>query len=107
MANNDEAVDFEPDMDDLMDEDAVAEAEAPSPAAPAPKLRSTITGGEFSGVKKTKGRGFRESEAEAERNSRFAGRDFDSLDSAGGPGPQRCHHADTDQEALGGGIDVE
>ncbi|KAK1317958.1 hypothetical protein QJS10_CPA05g00750 [Acorus calamus] len=83
MANNDEAVDFEPDMDDLMDEDAVAEAEAPSPAAPAPKLRSTITGGEFSGVKKTKGRGFRESEAEAERNSRFAGRDFDSLDSAG------------------------
>ncbi|KAK1295384.1 hypothetical protein QJS10_CPA16g01139 [Acorus calamus] len=92
MANNDEAVDFEPDMDDLMDDDAVAdEAVAPSPAAaaPAPKLRSTITGGDYSGVKKTKGRGFREAEAEADRNSRFAGRDFDSLDSAGGPGPQR------------------
>ncbi|KAK1277546.1 hypothetical protein QJS04_geneDACA003648 [Acorus gramineus] len=78
-------------MDDLMDDDAIAPS--PAAAAPAPKLRSTITGGEYSGVKKTKGRGFREAEAEADRNSRFAGRVFDSLDSAGGPGPQRQGYA--------------
>lgn len=40
------------------------------------------------GPKKTKGRGFRE-ETDAERNSRFAAREFESLDSDGGPGPQR------------------
>ncbi|KAJ6806450.1 RNA-binding protein 8A-like isoform X1 [Iris pallida] len=89
-----EAVDFEMDDDDLMDEEVGADD------APAPKLRSAITGassafataaggGGASGVpKKTKGRGFRE-EAAAERTSRLAAKDFDSLDSDGGPGPQR------------------
>lgn len=91
-----EAVDFEPEEDDLMDEDGGMEAE-PSPHAPLPKLKSAITGGSFSGPdlaappKKTKGRGFREeSDAAADRNKRFADKDFDSLFSDGGPGPQRC-----------------
>ncbi|XP_043702439.1 RNA-binding protein Y14-like [Telopea speciosissima] len=91
MANADvEAVDFEPEDDDLMDEDGPVEIEA-SPRAPPPKLKSAITGGSSSSLsapKKTKGRGFRE-EAEAERNNRFASKDFDSLDTNGGPGPQR------------------
>lgn len=84
-----EAVDFEPEEDDLMDEDGAAEADA-SPRAPFPKLKSAITGGASSspvGPKKTKGRGFRE---ESDRNNRLAGSDFDSLKSADGPGPQRC-----------------
>lgn len=87
MANADvEAVDFEPEDDDLMDEDGGVDIDA-SPRAPIPKLKSAITGG---GIlpKKTKGRGFRE-ETDAERNNRMAGR-FDSLDSDGGPGPERC-----------------
>ncbi|WOL00617.1 RNA-binding protein 8A [Canna indica] len=82
-----EVVDFEPDEDDLMDEEIGAEAD-PSPA---PKLRSTIAGsGSASGLvpRKTKGRGFRE-EAGPERGSRLASREFDSLESDGGPGPQR------------------
>ncbi|KAK9154817.1 hypothetical protein Sjap_002297 [Stephania japonica] len=83
-----EAVDFEPEEDDLMDEDGAVDVDA-SPRAPLPKLKSAITGGSsFSAPKKTKGRGFRE-ETEAERNDRFASRGFDSLDSDGGPGPQR------------------
>lgn len=93
-----EAVDFEPEEDDLMDEDGAIEAE-PSPHAPLPKLKSAITGGSFSGPdlsappKKTKGRGFRdESDAAADRNKRFADKDFDSLFSDGGPGPQRCQY---------------
>ncbi|PKA65022.1 Serine/arginine-rich splicing factor 33 [Apostasia shenzhenica] len=88
----DEAVDFEPDDDDLMDEDGAAEAEGFPAALSAPRLRSAITGGagDSSGApRKTKGRGFRETEAEAERNRRFSARDFDSLGSDGGPGPQR------------------
>ncbi|PKU69334.1 RNA-binding protein Y14A [Dendrobium catenatum] len=87
-----EAVDFEPDEDDLMDEDGAIEAEASPAAPPAPRLRSAITGGagDSSGVpRKTKGRGFREAEAEAERTRRFAAKDFESLGSGGGPGPQR------------------
>ncbi|KAG6590187.1 RNA-binding protein Y14 [Cucurbita argyrosperma subsp. argyrosperma] len=84
-----EAVDFEPEEDDLMDEDGAAEADA-SPRAPFPKLKSAITGGASSslagGPKKTKGRGFRE---ESDRNTRLTGSDFDSLKSADGPGPQR------------------
>lgn len=88
MANADvEAVDFEPEDDDLMDEDVDA-----SPRAhPLPKLKSAITGGSSSlaAPKKTKGRGFREEATEAERNNRLASRDFDSLDTDGGPGPQR------------------
>ncbi|XP_039114378.1 RNA-binding protein Y14A-like [Dioscorea cayenensis subsp. rotundata] len=85
MAANDEAVDF--DDDDLMDEDG-QEAEAFA----VPKIRSTIIGGgggagEASNVpRKIKGRGFRE-ETGADRGARFGGRDFDSLDSDGGPGP--------------------
>ncbi|XP_008775125.2 RNA-binding protein Y14A-like [Phoenix dactylifera] len=92
-----EVVDFEPDDDDdLMDEDAGADVDA-TPTAPAPKLRSAITGGASSfavgessagSSRKTKGRGFLE-EAVPNRGSRLAARDFDSVDSDGGPGPQR------------------
>ncbi|PKI33850.1 RNA-binding protein Y14 [Punica granatum] len=80
-----EALDFEPEEDDLMDEDADT-----SPRAPPPKLRSAITGGSssHSAPRKTKGRGFRD-DADAERNSNLSGRDFDSLNSTGGRGPQR------------------
>ncbi|XP_042418075.1 RNA-binding protein Y14A-like [Zingiber officinale] len=82
-----EVVDFEPDEDDLMDEEVgIAEAD-PSPAL---KLRSTIAGVGSSGLipRKTKGRGFRD-EAGPDRGSHLSARDFDSLDSDGGPGPQR------------------
>ncbi|KMT14544.1 hypothetical protein BVRB_4g073140 [Beta vulgaris subsp. vulgaris] len=88
-----EAVDFEPEEDDLMDEDGGAAEADGSPRAPHPKIKSAITGagapssGGF-GAKKTKGRGFRE-DADAERNSRMTAREFDSLDSDGGPGPAR------------------
>lgn len=78
-----EAVDFEPEDDDLMDED-VADA---SPRSHIPKLKSAITAG--GAAKKTKGRGFREETTDADRNNRMSGR-FDSLDSEGGPGPERC-----------------
>ncbi|OIT03058.1 hypothetical protein A4A49_33735, partial [Nicotiana attenuata] len=84
MANVEEAVDFEPEEDDLMDEDV----DASSPRATIPKLKSAITGGGSSASKKTKGRGFREEAAEAERNARLSAR-FDSLDTDGGPGPER------------------
>ncbi|CAO2837293.1 unnamed protein product [Amaranthus hypochondriacus] len=81
-----EAVDFEPEEDDLMDEDGLAAEEAPHP-----KLKSAITGagGDSSGftAKKTKGRGFREDDAD--RNNRLTAREFESLDSDGGPGPAR------------------
>lgn len=84
-----EAVDFEPDDDDLMDEDGAAVDIEGSPRAQLPKLKSAITGGSsLSAPKKTKGRGFRE-ETDAERNNRFASKDFDSIISDGGPGPQR------------------
>ncbi|KAF5189906.1 Rna-binding protein 8a [Thalictrum thalictroides] len=83
-----EALDFEPEDDDLMDEDAGVDIDT-SPRAQQPKLKSAITGGSsFSAPKKTKGRGFRE-ETVAERNNRFASNNFDSLVSDGGPGPQR------------------
>ncbi|CAI0450187.1 unnamed protein product [Linum tenue] len=90
MANDAEAVDFEPEEDDLMDEEGAVDVDASSPRAPHPKLKSAITGGASTSVapKKTKGRGFRE-EADAERQSRLAGRDFDSLGTEGGPGAQR------------------
>lgn len=91
MANADaEAVDFEPEEDDLMDEDGAVDVDA-SPRAPLPKLKSAITGGASSSLsapRKTKGRGFKD-EADADRQSRLASRDFDSLGSDGGPGPQR------------------
>ncbi|KAJ0972519.1 hypothetical protein J5N97_020478 [Dioscorea zingiberensis] len=84
MAENEEAVDFKPNDDDLMEDDVGAEAEA----VPAPKLHSTITGSSrepSSGQRKTKGHGFPE-----ETGPRLAGRDFDSLDSNGKPGPLKC-----------------
>ncbi|KAH6759027.1 RNA-binding family protein [Perilla frutescens var. frutescens] len=82
-----EAVDFEPEEDDLMDED-IGDG-SPNRAA-VPRLKSAITGGDSSSApKKTKGRGFRdEATAEADRNARMSAR-FDSLDSEGGPGPER------------------
>lgn len=69
-----------------MDEDGEA-----SPRGPPPKLRSAITGGSSSqsAPRKTKGRGFKE-EGDADRNSNLKGRDFESLSSTGGRGPQRC-----------------
>ena len=91
-----EAVDFDSDDDDLMDDDGGID---PTPA-PAPRLRSTIAGGGGGGVdddapRKTKGRGFREdpNSSSAPRDSRLAGvgrSGFDALASDGGPGPVRC-----------------
>ncbi|KAF3623041.1 cytochrome c1-1, heme protein, mitochondrial [Capsicum annuum] len=87
MANAEvEAVDFEPEEDDLMDEDV--DASSSPRATTIPKLKSAITGGSSSAPKKTKGRGFLEEAAEADRNARMSAR-FDSLDSHGGPGPER------------------
>ncbi|KAL5719868.1 RNA-binding protein y14 [Ranunculus cassubicifolius] len=88
-----ETVDFEIDEDDLMDEEGGVDIETNSPRAQLPKLKSAITGGSSfpaatNPPKKTKGRGFRE-ETDAERNNRFANKDFDSLVSDGGPGPQQ------------------
>ncbi|KAI8016429.1 RNA-binding protein Y14 [Camellia lanceoleosa] len=94
MVNADvEAVDFELEDDDLMDEDSTLDVDAASPRAPLLKLKSAITGGSFAfaaatAPKKTKGRGFQE-EFDADRNNRLAGR-FDSLNSDGSPGPERC-----------------
>lgn len=87
MANAEaETVDFEPEDDDLMDEDVDTPS---SPRAPIPRIKSLVTGGSSSAPRKTKGRGFREDAAEADRNARMSAR-FDSLDSDGGPGPERC-----------------
>ncbi|KAL6864783.1 hypothetical protein ACP4OV_015934 [Aristida adscensionis] len=82
-----EVVDFDPDDDDLMDE----EAPEPSPAS-APRIRSAIAGGGGDAPRKTKGRGFRDdpNSSSTPRDSRFGARgraDFDSLGSDGGPGP--------------------
>nr|GMD77969.1 RNA-binding protein Y14 [Ipomoea batatas] len=86
MANAEaETVDFEPEDDDLMDEDVDTPS---SPRAPIPRIKSLVTGGSSSAPRKTKGRGFREDAAEADRNARMSAR-FDSLDSDGGPGPER------------------
>ncbi|CAH8352325.1 unnamed protein product [Eruca vesicaria subsp. sativa] len=85
MANiESEAIDFEPEEDGLMDEDAGA-ADV-SPRAAHPRLRSAIAGD--SANKKTKGRGFRE-DKDSDRQRRLSSRDFESLGSDGGPGPQR------------------
>ena len=84
-----EAVDFEPEEDDLMDEDVGASDL--SPRAGHPRLRSAIAGAnDESANKKTKGRGFRE-EKDSDRQRRLSSRDFESLGSDGGPGPQRCN----------------
>ncbi|XP_057450102.1 RNA-binding protein Y14 [Lotus japonicus] len=83
-----EALDFEPEDDDLMDEDGAPDADA---SPPHPKLKSAITSGaapSLSAPKKTKGRGFRQ-ETDTNRNNRLSGSDFDSLTTEGGPGPQR------------------
>ncbi|XP_057770852.1 RNA-binding protein Y14-like [Salvia miltiorrhiza] len=88
MANAEaEAVDFEPEEDDLMDEDV---GDGSPNRATVPRLKSAITGGGSSTApKKTKGRGFRdEAASEADRNARMSA-PFDSLDSEGGPGPER------------------
>lgn len=84
------AVDFEPEDDDLMDEEGGA-AEDHSPRAPPPRLRSAITGAGASSAqtRKTKGRGFRHDGADR-HEGRLSGRDFDSLDSDNRTGPARC-----------------
>ncbi|KAL6503014.1 RNA-binding protein y14a [Orobanche hederae] len=91
MANAEaEAVDFEPEDEDLMEEDVGDGSPIRNGAAAIPRLRSAIAGGGSSSApKKTKGRGFRdEAAAEAERSARMSAR-FDSIDSEGGPGPER------------------
>ncbi|KAK4407426.1 RNA-binding protein Y14 [Sesamum angolense] len=90
MANAEvEAVDFEPEDDDLMDDD-VGDGSPNRISASIPRLKSAIAGGGSSSApRKTKGRGFRyEAAAEADRNARMSAR-FDSLDTEGGPGPVR------------------
>ncbi|KAM7272406.1 hypothetical protein ACFE04_027069 [Oxalis oulophora] len=84
MAGTDvEAVDFELEDDDLMDEEAGGLGDAPPP-----KLKSAITGGSASTLqRKTKGRGFREEPHD--RSGLLGGREFESLGSDGGPGPLR------------------
>jgi RNA-binding protein 8A len=84
-----EALDFEPEDDDLMDEDNAPDADA---SPPHPKLKSAITASSTLSVpKKTKGRGFRQdSDSAANRTSRLTGSEFDTLTAEGGPGPQRC-----------------
>ncbi|TYH64599.1 hypothetical protein ES332_D07G278000v1 [Gossypium tomentosum] len=65
-------------------------ADDPSPQAPLPMLKSTITGAastSLSAHKKTKGRGF--CEGDADLHSRLASRDFESLGTDDGPSPQR------------------
>ncbi|XP_050897657.1 RNA-binding protein Y14 [Lathyrus oleraceus] len=83
-----EALDFEPEDDDLMDEEGAPDAEA---SPPHPKLKSAITAASNLSIpKKTKGRGFRQdSDSAANRNSRLAGSGFDIVTADGGPGPQR------------------
>ncbi|KAL2510820.1 RNA-binding (RRM/RBD/RNP motif) family protein [Abeliophyllum distichum] len=93
MANAEmEALDFEPEDDDLMDEDMGDGASSPNRTAAAsiPRLKSAITGGGSSSApKKTKGRGFHdEAAAETGLNARMSAR-FDTLDSGGGPGHER------------------
>ncbi|GER46029.1 RNA-binding (RRM/RBD/RNP motifs) family protein [Striga asiatica] len=91
MANAEaEAIDFEPEDDDLMDEDVGDGSPNRNGASAIPRLRSAIAGsGSSSAPKKTKGRGFRdEAAAEADRSARMSAR-FDTLDSEGGPGPER------------------
>ncbi|KHN25626.1 RNA-binding protein 8A [Glycine soja] len=70
-----EALDFEPEDDDLMDEDGAPDADA---SPPQPKLKSAIT--------KTKGCEFRQ-DTDANCDTRLS--DSDSLTTEGGPGPQR------------------
>jgi len=92
-----DAVDFEPEEDDLLDDDVPME-DVEVVTAQAPKLKSTITstgsgatsvgGGAGAAGRKTKGRGFRE-EVNVDHSNRFAAKEFESLDSGGGPGPQR------------------
>ncbi|CAK9231474.1 unnamed protein product [Sphagnum troendelagicum] len=92
-----DAVDFEPEEDDLLDDDVPME-DVEVVTAQAPKLKSTITntgsgatsvgGGAGAAGRKTKGRGFRE-EVNLDHSNRFAAKEFESLDSGGGPGPQR------------------
>ncbi|KAE8711326.1 RNA-binding protein 8A [Hibiscus syriacus] len=73
-------VDFEPEDDDLMDEDS--NSNAASHQASMPKLKSVITGGASLNPKKTKGHGFHLDDAD--RHSYLAFREFDSLGSDDG-----------------------
>jgi RNA-binding protein 8A len=100
-----DALDFEPDMEedeDLLLDELDGSAMEEGEAVPVPKLKSTITSSSNAAgtslappasssglVKKTKGRGFRD-RSDPDRSSRFAGKEFDSLYTDGGPGPQRC-----------------
>ena len=102
-----DALDFEPDMEedeDLLLDELEGSAMEEGEAVPMPKLKSTITSSanaagsslappppsSSSGLmKKTKGRGFRD-RSDPDRSNRFAGKEFDSLFTDGGPGPQRC-----------------
>ncbi|WJX31641.1 RNA-binding protein [Trifolium repens] len=80
-----EALDFEPEDDDLMDGDSATDADA---SLPRPKLKSAIIASSTLSVK-TKGRGFRQ-DYKSHRYSPLAGdSDFDSLAVEGGPGPQK------------------
>ena len=92
MANiESEAIDFEPEEDDLMDEEEAGAADVSPRAAGHPRLRSAIAGANGDSTdRKTKGRGFRE-ERDSDRQRRLSSRDFESLGSDGGPGPQRCN----------------
>eukprot|EP00850_Spirogloea_muscicola_P014026 SM000098S25106 [mRNA] locus=s98:199518:200703:- [translate_table: standard] len=85
MAAEVEAVDFEPEEDDVGDgAEAMEDDGAPLPP---PKLRSAIASGGF-GARKQKGRGFRTG-MDVDKDDEDGGQGFDSLP-GGGPGPQRC-----------------
>ncbi|KAK2387145.1 RNA-binding protein Y14 [Trifolium repens] len=101
-----EALDFEPEDDDLMDGDNVTDADA---SLPRPKLKSAIIASSTLSVK-TKGRGFRQ-DYKSHRYSPLTGdSDFDSLIVEGGPGPQKSIegwvilitgvHGEADEEDL-------
>ena len=84
-------MDFELEEDDMMDDDlTMDDGNASVLPTPMPKLKSTITGGTSwlgnGDPDKTKGTGFRK-EIDAECNSRFAAREFESLSLDGGPRP--------------------
>eukprot|EP00850_Spirogloea_muscicola_P019320 SM000188S03815 [mRNA] locus=s188:116910:118108:+ [translate_table: standard] len=82
MAAEVEAVDFEPEEDDVGD--GAAAMEDDGAPLPPPKLRSAIAG---LGARKQKGRGFRTG-MDVDKDDEDGGKGFDSLP-GGGPGPQR------------------
>eukprot|EP00475_Leptophrys_vorax_P005747 TRINITY_DN13477_c0_g1_i2.p2 TRINITY_DN13477_c0_g1~~TRINITY_DN13477_c0_g1_i2.p2 ORF type:complete len:223 (+),score=1.98 TRINITY_DN13477_c0_g1_i2:68-670(+) len=87
-------VDYGAEDDDIKEEIEMEDDDGDAaPAAPAPKLRSTIAGAPPSAAadaaRRTKGRGFRDAMEVERGGDRVGGRGFESLDSSGGPGPQR------------------